>query len=617
MLPLSLRPCRFFNPSLRFCSLVSATEPTTGLSSRAATIVVRCLRRIASQGRTVICTIHQPTSALFFQFSHLCLLAPGGHQVFFGELGHHASSLVRYFESRPEGFVPRLPLHHNPSSWVLDILLMTPKKTQTSGTLKHHHQAEEEPSLAASSSSLAEEEDREIESSVAAAVAVTHHAAFPRVDAAPHPYPHHHHPAVVHHESDAATVTPPVDTAVQVRVVELPIAKQISVSSSSTTATAADAAAVAAVEEEEDGALSPTAAAPDHHALAVLKEAVAEATQHAELMTGADFAASFRSSELFAATMGELQQYLSPSSKVVPLSFSSSYARSYAVQVATVCARTLKDSWRNSSYTANRILAGAFLALFFGLLYSQLAMDTFQGVQSATGAVLAAMGFQGVLFFSIGVPFFLGLRPAIYRERDARFVDISAQALAMLLVETLWTAILTVIFVAIFYPLIGFKAGFSNYGFFALGAFICILSFVFAALAAAALFPSSIVAQLAGGVFLSVVFLFAGIFVPYANMPVGWLWMMQADFAFHLVRALALSEFFCSDPGNSSINGCQTVALPTPMGPYPMQAGGILTSNFDATFANRWTDIGIAAGILGGFFLATVALWKKVNWTRR
>lgn len=288
----------------------------------------------------------------------------------------------------------------------------------------------------------------------------------------------------------------------------------------------------------------------------------------------------------------------------------------YPQQFAIILRRALKDSWRNSNYNGSRILAGAGLALFFGLLYSVLDMGTFQGVQSAMGAVLAAMGFQGVLFFSLAIPIYIGQRAALYRERDARFFPLWLQATAMVLVEALWTALLTIIFVAIFYPLIGFKAGFGGWGFFALGAYLCILSFVFAALAAAALFPSSIIAQLAGGVFLSVVFLFASIFVPYSLIPVFWRWFCQADFAFHLTRALAVNEFHCPSPG-SSANGCQTVTITTAQGPMPMQAEAFVNNNFHGSYGDKWKDIGIALGILGALAAAVVILWQKVNWTKR
>ena len=41
-------------------------EPTSGLDSRAAAVVMRVVRNVASTGRTIICTIHQPSADLFF-----------------------------------------------------------------------------------------------------------------------------------------------------------------------------------------------------------------------------------------------------------------------------------------------------------------------------------------------------------------------------------------------------------------------------------------------------------------------------------------------------------------------------------------------------------------------
>lgn len=93
-------------------------------------------------------------------------------------------------------------------------------------------------------------------------------------------------------------------------------------------------------------------------------------------------------------------------------------------------------------------------------------------------------------------------RASFYRERDAKFYSPSVHALSLLIVETLWVALLCTIFVAIFYYLIKFTPAFTDFLFYLLGTFICVLCFMFAALCAAAMFPSSIIAQLAGGVFL-------------------------------------------------------------------------------------------------------------------
>lgn len=65
------------NPQLLFCD-----EPTTGLDSSHANIVVSCLSQIAGmsqngQKRGVVCSIHQPSSDLFHSFTHIILMQSG------------------------------------------------------------------------------------------------------------------------------------------------------------------------------------------------------------------------------------------------------------------------------------------------------------------------------------------------------------------------------------------------------------------------------------------------------------------------------------------------------------------------------------------------------------
>ena len=51
------------DPALLFCD-----EPTSGLDSYMALSVVQTLKTLASQGKTILCTIHQPSSDIFAQF---------------------------------------------------------------------------------------------------------------------------------------------------------------------------------------------------------------------------------------------------------------------------------------------------------------------------------------------------------------------------------------------------------------------------------------------------------------------------------------------------------------------------------------------------------------------
>lgn len=56
-------------------------EPTSGLSSYDAENVVRVLKRLSSEGTTIITTIHQPSLDIFKQFDSLIMICrdPGGH----------------------------------------------------------------------------------------------------------------------------------------------------------------------------------------------------------------------------------------------------------------------------------------------------------------------------------------------------------------------------------------------------------------------------------------------------------------------------------------------------------------------------------------------------------
>jgi ABC-type multidrug transport system ATPase subunit len=100
------------NPSIIFLD-----EPTSGLDARAASVVMRCLRRIADRGVAVVATIHQPSVAIFNSFDSLLLLKRGGESVFFGELGDESCNLIEYFESYPATSI--IKGGENPATWML------------------------------------------------------------------------------------------------------------------------------------------------------------------------------------------------------------------------------------------------------------------------------------------------------------------------------------------------------------------------------------------------------------------------------------------------------------------------------------------------------------------
>ncbi|KAL7747979.1 hypothetical protein RI367_006727 [Sorochytrium milnesiophthora] len=104
-------------------SIIYLDEPTSGLDTNTALSVVRLLKDLAESGRTVIATLHQPSSAIFRLIDDLCILSHG-EMMYFGP----ASESVAYFARL--GYP--CPRYSNPA----DYFFMSILKTSTTGQQK-------------------------------------------------------------------------------------------------------------------------------------------------------------------------------------------------------------------------------------------------------------------------------------------------------------------------------------------------------------------------------------------------------------------------------------------------------------------------------------------------
>nr|VDD18470.1 unnamed protein product [Brassica oleracea] len=93
-------------------SLLLLDEPTSGLDSTTALRIIQMLHDIAEAGKTVITTIHQPSSRLFHRFDKLILLGRG-NLLYFGK----SSEALDYFSSI--GCSPLIAM--NPAEFLLDL----------------------------------------------------------------------------------------------------------------------------------------------------------------------------------------------------------------------------------------------------------------------------------------------------------------------------------------------------------------------------------------------------------------------------------------------------------------------------------------------------------------
>ncbi|RZC67774.1 hypothetical protein C5167_011460 [Papaver somniferum] len=95
------------NPSLLFLD-----EPTSGLDSTSAQQVVTLLWELARGGRTVLMSIHQPSSRLYYMFNKILVLSEG-NALYFGK----GEETMDYFAGI--GYSPSVTM--NPADFLLDL----------------------------------------------------------------------------------------------------------------------------------------------------------------------------------------------------------------------------------------------------------------------------------------------------------------------------------------------------------------------------------------------------------------------------------------------------------------------------------------------------------------
>lgn len=93
-------------------SLLLLDEPTSGLDSAISYSLVQTLLSLAEGGRSIICTIHQPSSQIFMLFTKLILLSKG-NCIFSGD----AKNAVDYFARLGHP----CPSRYNPADHILDL----------------------------------------------------------------------------------------------------------------------------------------------------------------------------------------------------------------------------------------------------------------------------------------------------------------------------------------------------------------------------------------------------------------------------------------------------------------------------------------------------------------
>jgi ABC-type multidrug transport system ATPase subunit/ABC-type multidrug transport system permease subunit len=449
------------NPAVLFLD-----EPTTGLDARAAAVLVRVLRRVAATGRTVVCTIHQPSAEVFLHFDDLLLLT-AGRTAYFGPVGFQGAAVLPHFEALAGRSLPPLT---NPITFVQ---------------------------------------------------------------------------AVLHDVS------------------------------------AADAA----------------------DAFARSEQAARNAAQVRALLSQADAAAGAAGAPSAAAAA------VAAARRPVPKPRPS---RSFGAQFALALERAFLDLARNRNMQLSRLAVVVFQGLLLGLLFLRVEFSSFAGTQSGLGLCIGAAAFGSIVYLQTTLGTHLAMRPVFYREHAAKYYVSTAHALALLVAGAPHLLATSALFASIVYWLTPLRPFAASWAFFYLSLTVSAAFFAATAAAFAALLPTPQVAQVVVGASISVLVLFAGLFITPQRIPPGWIGLYYADPLSHILRALAANEFFCAG------QGCPRIAVPgggeQSQWHYLQHYLGI-----GATYHSRFQfgELGYACAAVAVMSALTVVFYEVVRHERR
>jgi ABC-type multidrug transport system ATPase subunit len=481
------------NPAILFLD-----EPTTGLDSRAAQTVMRVVRRIARSGRSVICTIHQPSAELFYLFDRLVLLASGGHQIFFGDLGTRSKHFVKYLESVPK--VQPIPHRVNPASWMLEELGVgvsgaKEADSESSDVLIARFRDFYERSAARA---RAMAKIRAIEAIAGSAPGDAESRDSPRCGSAQNGGVLAHLPGD-EHDSDAEP--------------------SVSRAGSQNSGTA--------------GGALPT-------------------------------------------EIGEVRHALQPS---------------LAVQLSAVLARTMRGTWRSPQMLMAVNTALLILSLLFGCMYFQLTLDTQSAATSLVAALTVAPMFGAVTQASATLPAKMLNRPVFYRETSSAMYRPVLWAVAGFLSDLVWWIPSVLILVIPMYFMAGHSSEPEAFFKFLFAVYVVTIGFVTLASAVAASSPNIPAATVIQGLFFSISFIFAGINIPFPQVPRGYVWLFRALPLSHFTEALVMPQFATCSPMPECtplievVDGTQTVLQP---------AGVFIEKYLGFGFDGYWSSLGWA-----------------------
>ncbi|RLN87777.1 hypothetical protein BBJ28_00025483 [Nothophytophthora sp. Chile5] len=332
-----------------------------------------------------------------------------------------------------------------------------------------------------------------------------------------------------------------------------------------------------------------------------------------------DFVTLFKASDQFQQLQTNLDQegVTRPSSSLPPLAFGGKRASSNLTQAKFLVKRFFDLYWRTPAYNLTRFVVSVILGVVFGIAYVGADYTSYQGVNSGLGMIYMTGSYITFITFNGVLPISCHERASFYRERAAQTYNTFWYFAGATLVEIPYCFGATLLFLAIFYPVVGFTGGAAFFTYWLhLSLIVLLLSYFGQFLAY--LLSSLEVASVAVVLVNSICILFTGFNPPAGSIPHGYKWLYHLTphkYTFASLTAIIFGE--CSTDGNGGERGCQQMTNTPPSLADGTTVKEYLESVFLVKHSEIWMNCGIIIAWIVGLRVMSLVALRYVDHQKR
>jgi len=342
-----------------------------------------------------------------------------------------------------------------------------------------------------------------------------------------------------------------------------------------------------------------------------------------------DFVDIFSKSEEKRSLDATLMQpgITTPSPDWPELTFAKKRASKGSTQMYFLMKRFFALYWRTPAFNLTRFAIVFGVAIICGLAFLTVDYSTYTGLVGGVGLVFMSTLFIAMAGFMATLPVYSVDRAAFYRERASQTYNSLWYFVATTVVEIPYVFAQSLLFVVIFYPMVGFQ-GFATAVLYWIHVSLFVLGQMYFAQLLVHAFPSIEVAAVMGALINSIFLLFAGFNPPAASIPEGYKWLytiVPQRFSVSILTALA----FCDCPEDPTWNeslsqyenvgsnfGCQPLTG-APLTLSHMTVKEYIESTFKYNYDDRWANFGYVFVTIIIFRILSLVSLRYINHTKR